>query len=83
MNPYGAHQGTLPRLRREDRYRPETYGRAPLPFHRAPQGAGHDLLVMNPHPDLTPPPAAGPGTALAKLEALLPAPETARPLWDL
>jgi hypothetical protein len=82
MNPSGAHRDTLPPPRRGDRHRPETHGRAPLPFHRAPEGAGHDLLVMNPNPDLTPP--ADPTViALAKLEALLPAPETARPLWDL
>lgn len=30
------------------------HGRAILPFYNAPHGvAGHDLLVMNHHPDLT------------------------------
>ncbi len=40
------------------RPRAEFRGRILLPFHQAPNGAAHDLLVMNHHPDLAP--AAGP-----------------------
>jgi hypothetical protein len=40
------------------RPRAELRGRTLLPFHQAPDGATHDLLVMNHHPDLAP--AAGP-----------------------
>jgi hypothetical protein len=32
----------------------ENRGRTLLPFHQAPYGATHDLLVMNHHPDLAP-----------------------------
>jgi hypothetical protein len=39
------------------RPRAELRGRILLPFHQAPDGAMHDLLVMNHHPDLAP--AAG------------------------
>ncbi len=37
------------------RPRAELRGRTFLPFHQTPNGAAHDLLVMNHHPDLAPP----------------------------
>jgi hypothetical protein len=40
------------------RPRAEIRGRILLPFHEAPHGATHDLLVMNHRPDLAPAGAA-------------------------
>jgi hypothetical protein len=40
------------------RPRAELRGRTLLPFHQAPNGAAHDLLVMNHRPDLAPAAAA-------------------------
>jgi hypothetical protein len=50
---YGAYQKNLPPLKRNDPYRTEIHRRAALPFHQTGGAtAGHDLLVMNPYPDL-------------------------------
>ena len=48
-----AHPNAL-LLRQGLRLGAETRGRTLLPFHQAPCGATHDLLVMNHHPDLAP-----------------------------
>ncbi|HVW20751.1 MAG TPA: hypothetical protein VHC86_06005 [Opitutaceae bacterium] len=54
---YGANPETLP-PGQAPRARAAIYGRNPLPFHQTPAfGATHDLLVMNPHPQMQPRPA--------------------------
>ena len=58
MTNYGAIQNTLP-TGQAPRARAAIHGRNLLPFHQAPAyAATHDLLVMNPHPQMEPRPAA-------------------------
>jgi len=60
MPNYGANQNTLP-LGQAPRARAAIHGRKLLPFHQMPAfGATNDFLVMNPHPQMDPLPAADP-----------------------